>query len=172
MASNEGLAAYNQIVRNEGVSGQLLNLISNDIRYFTLLEAQKILNVAHILHLLEHMNDSFIGPLRCLQYSCITYGRQLRCSIREEAWLYGIVVVDKPAYDAVYNVLSNATIDGDKRLPLEIYIIAPGNNNVDDYQFNVFNGDLGKEISCWVGLNEQEKRAVMGILSLSPIAYE
>ena len=172
MASDVGLAAYNRIVRKEGVSGQLLNLISNDIRYFTLLEAQKILNVAHILHLLEDMNDSFIGPLCCLQYSCITYGRQLRCSIREEAWLYGIVVVDKPAYDAVYNVLSNANIDGDKRLPLEIYIIVPGNNNVEDFQFNVSNVDLGNEISCWLGLNHREKRAMMGMLSLSPIAYE
>ena len=81
-------------------------------------------------------------------------------------------MVDKPAYDAVYNVLSNATIDGDKRLPLEIYAIAPGNNNVEDFQYNVFNIDLANEISCWLGLNHMEKRAMMGMLSLSPIAYE
>ena len=69
MAYNGRLAACNRIVRKEGVSGQLLNLISNDVGYFTLLEAQKILNVAHILHLLEDMNDLIVGPLRCLPYS-------------------------------------------------------------------------------------------------------
>ena len=156
MASDVGLAAYNRIVRKEGVSGQLLNLISNEVRYFTLLDAQKILNVAHILHLLEDVNDLIAGPLCCLPYSCVTYRWQLRCSIREEAWLYGIVVVDKPAYDAVYNVLSTATIDGDKRLPIEIYVIAPGNNNVENFKYNVCNVDLANEISFWLGLNHLE----------------
>jgi len=67
--------------------------------------------------------------------------------------LYGIVVVDKLACDAVYNVLSAATIDEDKRLPIEIYVIAPGNNNVDDFEYNVFNVDLANQISMWSGLN-------------------
>ena len=157
MASDVGLAVYNsRIVRKEGVSGQLLNLISNDVRYFTLLEAQKILNVAHIFHLLEDMNDLIVGPLCCLPYSCVTYRWQLRCSIREEAWLYGIVVVDKLACDAVYNVLSAATIDEDKRLPIEIYVIAPGNNNVDDFEYNVFNVDIANETTFWLGLNHLE----------------
>ena len=81
-------------------------------------------------------------------------------------------MVDKPAYDAVYNMLSIATIDGDKRLPIEIYFIAAGNNNVEDFKYIVFNVDLANEISFWLGLNHLEKRAITGMPSLSPCAYE